>query len=36
MTDVQANDLMTGLYYVNIHTDTYPSGELRGQLIKAP
>ena len=36
LTDVQANDLMIGLYYVNIHTDTYPSGELRGQLIKAP
>jgi len=33
LTDAQANDLMSGLYYVNIHTDSYPSGELRGQLI---
>ena len=27
-------DLMANLYYVNIHTDAYPAGEIRGQLIK--
>jgi hypothetical protein len=30
LTEAQANDLMAGLYYVNIHTDAYPAGELRG------
>jgi hypothetical protein len=36
LTEAQANDLMAGLYYLNIHTDAYPAGELRGQLIKIP
>ena len=27
-------DLNAGLYYVNIHTDAYQGGEIRGQLIK--
>jgi CHRD domain len=35
LTDAQASDLMAGMYYVNIHTDAYPAGELRGQLVKA-
>ena len=30
----QEADLNAGLYYVNIHTDAYPAGEIRGQLIK--
>ena|SRR5687768_15597567 len=30
----QEADLMANLYYVNIHTDAYPAGEIRGQLIK--
>lgn len=29
----QATDLLAGLNYVNIHTATNPSGEIRGQLI---
>jgi len=29
----QATDLLAGLNYVNIHTATYPGGEIRGQLI---
>lgn len=26
------SDLLAGLYYVNIHTPTYPGGEIRGQI----
>lgn len=29
---VKEVDLLNGLYYLNIHTATYPSGELRGQI----
>lgn len=36
LTDAQAIDLTGGMYYVNIHTDAYPRGELRGQLLKSP
>lgn len=25
-------DLLNGLYYINIHTATYPNGEIRGQI----
>ncbi|HEX8682073.1 MAG TPA: CHRD domain-containing protein [Ardenticatenaceae bacterium] len=25
-------DLLTGYYYVNVHTDRYPPGEIRGQI----
>ena len=35
LTDDQANDLSSGLYYVNIHTKANPGGELRGQLVKS-
>jgi hypothetical protein len=35
LTDAQASDLMSGLYYVNIHTKANPGGELRGQLVKS-
>lgn len=30
----QEADLMANLYYVNVHSATYPGGEIRGQLIK--
>lgn len=30
----QENDLMTGNYYVNLHSTLYPGGEIRGQLMK--
>lgn len=32
ITGAQANDLLAGLWYVNIHTDDYPTGEIRGQI----
>ena len=28
----QANDLLAGLYYINIHTAAFPGGEIRGQV----
>ncbi len=34
-TAQQIADLKAGLMYVNIHTSTYPGGEIRGQLISA-
>ncbi|MBP6238901.1 MAG: CHRD domain-containing protein [Saprospiraceae bacterium] len=34
LTDAQLSDLNAGLYYVNLHTASFPSGEIRGQLIK--
>ncbi len=33
LTDAQETDLLTGLYYVNIHSAKSPSGEIRGNLI---
>jgi hypothetical protein len=35
LTDAQANDLMAGLWYVNVHTEANKGGELRGQLMKS-
>jgi hypothetical protein len=32
LTQVQENDLLNGLSYVNVHNATYPGGEIRGQL----
>jgi hypothetical protein len=29
---VKEQDLLNGLYYMNIHTSTYPAGEIRGQI----
>lgn len=36
ITAAQYGDLAAGLWYVNIHTPTYPGGEIRGQLRKRP
>lgn len=35
LTDEQAKDLLFGKYYVNIHTQANPAGEIRGQLVKS-
>ena len=34
LTDEQAAELIAGKWYVNIHTDAYPAGEIRGQVLK--
>ena len=34
LTTEQETDLRAGLYYVNLHSTTYPGGEIRGQLTK--
>ena len=34
LTDAQAAELIGGKWYVNIHTDAYPAGEIRGQVLK--
>ena len=33
LTTNQAADLLAGLDYINVHTDTNPNGEIRGQLV---
>jgi hypothetical protein len=35
LTDGQAADLIAGKWYVNIHTQSAPGGEIRGQVVKA-
>jgi hypothetical protein len=34
ISTVQATDLLAGLWYVNIHTDISPGGEIRGQVVR--
>jgi len=34
LSDGQAADLMAGKWYVNIHSEKHPGGEIRGQLVK--
>ena len=34
LTDVQADELMAGRWYVNLHTAAFPAGEIRGQVVK--
>lgn len=36
LTDMQVDQLRTGLWYVNVHSTQYPGGEIRGQLMPVP
>jgi CHRD domain len=36
LTDAQISDLEAGRTYMNLHTTAHPTGELRGQLVRAP
>ncbi len=33
LTEQQANEVLAGLWYVNVLTEKYPDGEIRGQII---
>ncbi|WP_370043581.1 CHRD domain-containing protein [Sinorhizobium fredii] len=35
ITDQQLADLQSGKWYLNIHTQKFPDGEIRGQVEKA-
>ena len=36
LSTAQGADLLNGLWYVNIHSDLSPAGEIRGQLLPVP
>ena len=36
ISGAQATDLLAGLWYINIHTDAFPGGEIRGQVNVVP
>jgi cytochrome oxidase assembly protein ShyY1 len=36
LTEAQEAQLLCGQWYVNVHTTTYPGGEIRGQVKEAP
>lgn len=33
LTDAQAEELRSGMWYFNLHTSQYPNGEIRGQML---
>ena len=35
LTDTQANAILAGQTYFNVHTAVNPNGEIRGQLVRA-
>lgn len=36
LTQEQADGLLAGLTYINIHSEDFPGGEIRGQVVPAP
>lgn len=36
ITAAQEADVLAGLWYVNIHSQTFPGGEIRGQVVPEP
>jgi hypothetical protein len=34
LSDAEADDLIAGYWYVDIHTRAYPAGEIRGQVMR--
>jgi hypothetical protein len=34
LSEQQIQDVLAGRWYINLHTGTYPSGEIRGQVIR--
>ena len=34
LTDQQEQDLLGGLWYVNVHSEMWPNGEIRGQVLE--
>lgn len=36
LSDIQVSDLLAGLWYINIHSDFAPGGEIRGQVQVVP
>lgn len=35
LTEAQGAEVLAGMWYVNVHTPSYPGGELRGQVKRA-
>jgi hypothetical protein len=33
LTDAQYSDLKSGMWYLNLHTEKFPDGEVRGQIV---
>jgi hypothetical protein len=36
ITALQVSQLFAGLYYMNVHDNLFPGGEIRGQLLQVP
>jgi hypothetical protein len=36
ITDAFETEIISGLWYVNVHTTLYPGGEIRGQVVPEP
>ena len=34
LSDAQAQDMLAGKWYANVHTEAHPGGEIRGQLTR--